>query len=102
MNAPGIVSAIITAALVVALPSASFAAEPKSEKEQVQADLKRFDQLDFDAYSRRKDMKLFRELHCPDVKVVFPDGRTTLGIDQHGQDAHGYMEIGRASCRERV
>jgi hypothetical protein len=44
--------------------------------------LKRFDQLGFQAYSERKNMKLFKEIHCPDVKVVFPDGRTTQGIEQ--------------------
>lgn len=99
MNAPGIVSVIITAALVAAVPSASVAAEPKSEKEQVQANLQRFDQLDFDAYSRRKDMKLFREIHCPDVKVVFPDGRTTLGIDQHVDDVNNGLFNGTPDSR---
>jgi hypothetical protein len=49
------------------------AAESKNEEyDQVQANLRRFDQLDFDAYSERKNMKLFREIHYPDVKVVFP------------------------------
>jgi SnoaL-like polyketide cyclase len=57
--------------------------------DQVQANLKRFDQLDFEAYSERKNMKLFREIHCPDVKVVFPDGRTTQGIEQHVTDING-------------
>jgi len=61
-------------------------ASAKGKHDQVQANLKRFDQLDFEAYSERKNMKLFRELHCPDVKVVFPDGRTTQGIDQHVTD----------------
>jgi len=80
---------IITTALVAAVFSVSLAAEPTNEKEVVEANLKRFDQLDFDAYSQRKDMKLFREIHCPDVKVVFPDGRTTYGIDQHVTDING-------------
>lgn len=61
----------------------------KSKHDQVQANLKRFDQLDFEAYSERKNMKLFRDIHCPDVKVVFPDGRTTQGIDQHVTDIDG-------------
>lgn len=79
--------ALAATAWMAAVSSA--AAEPKSEKERVQANLKRFDQLDFDAYSHRKDMKLFRDIHCPDVKVVFPDGRTTHGIDQHVKDIDG-------------
>lgn len=59
------------------------------ERDQVQANLNRFDQLDFEAYSERKNMQLFREIHCPDVKVVFPDGRTTHGIDPHVTDING-------------
>lgn len=83
------VMAFVTTAFVAAVFSVSLAAEPGSEKERVQENLKRFDQLDFDAYSQRKNMKLFRDLHCPDVKVVFPDGRTTYGIDQHVTDING-------------
>jgi predicted ester cyclase len=77
-------------ALSFGLTGAAQAAEPSAkERDQVQAHLKRFDQLDFEAYSERKNMKLFREIHCPDVKVVFPDGRTTQGIDQHVTDING-------------
>ena len=83
------VLALVITAVMAAVPSVSFAAGPESEKERVQENLKRFDQLDFDAYSHRKDMKLFREIHCADVKVVFPDGRTTQGIDQHVKDIEG-------------
>lgn len=58
----------------------------KNETKEVKANLERFDRLDFDAYSKRKDMKLFKDIHCPDVKVVFPEGRTTVGIEQHLKD----------------
>jgi len=36
-------------------------------------------------------MNLFREIHCPNVnvKVVFPDGRTTERIEQHVTDING-------------
>lgn len=82
--------ASIILALSFGLSGAPQAAESKKgEPEQVQANLKRFDRLDFEAYSQRKNMKLFREIHCPDVKVVFPDGRTTQGIDQHVTDIDG-------------
>lgn len=78
------------AALSYVFGGAPQAAESKNEEhDQVQANLKRFDQLDFDAYSKRKNMKLFREIHCSDVKVVFPDGRTTHGIEQHVTDMDG-------------
>lgn len=79
--------AIMIVALSLGLTGAALAAESgKKDHDQVQANLKRFDQLDFEAYSERKNMKLFQEIHCPDVKVVFPDGRTTEGIEQHVAD----------------
>jgi ketosteroid isomerase-like protein len=79
--------AMMIVALSLGLTGVARAAESgKKEHDQVQANLKRFDQLDFEAYSERKNMKLFREIHCPDVKVVFPDGRTTEGIEQHVAD----------------
>ncbi|HRO65961.1 MAG TPA: hypothetical protein PL182_00200 [Pseudobdellovibrionaceae bacterium] len=37
------------------------------------ANVDKFDHLDFDAYSQKKDMKLLEKMHCPDGKVVFPD-----------------------------
>lgn len=89
MTTTKMISTLVATAFVAAVSPAFLAAEPKSETERVQENLKRFDQLDFDAYSQRKDMKLFRDLHCPDVKVVFPDGRTTHGIDQHVTDING-------------
>ena len=82
--------ALITSAYIAVVATVSLAADSKSEREQVQANLKRFDQLDFDAYSQRKDMKLFEEIHCADVKVVFPDGRTTHGIHQHKRTSMGF------------
>lgn len=81
--------ALATTAGVAAVSSAALAADPRSEEEQVQENMNRFDRLDFDAYSHRKDMKRFRDIHCPAVKVVFPDGRTTHGIDGHVKDIDG-------------
>lgn len=79
---------------------ASVAGEPtKNEKEQVQANLQPFDRLDFDAYSHRKDMKLFEALHCPDVKVVFPDGRVTHGIQEHVADINNVLFNGTPDSR---
>ena len=83
------VMALITSGIIASATTVAIAAESMSEEAQVQANLKRFDQLDFDAYSHRKDMKLFAEIHCADVKVVFPDGRTTHGIEQHLKDIEG-------------
>lgn len=69
------------------------------EDSEVQANLQRFDQLDFEAYSLRKDMNLFKRLHCPDVKVVFPDGRITTGIDAHVDDINNILFNGTPDSR---
>jgi SnoaL-like domain len=49
-----------------------------------QANLDRFDRLDFEAWNNR-NWTLFEELHIPDVLVVDFNGNTTRGIDQHLQ-----------------
>lgn len=49
-----------------------------------QANLDRFDRLDFEAWNNR-NWTLFEELHSPDVLVVDFTGTTTRGIDQHLQ-----------------
>lgn len=51
---------------------------------QEQANLYRFDILDFEAWNNR-NWTLFQELHSPDVLVVDFNGNTTRGIDQHLQ-----------------
>lgn len=65
----------------------------------VAANLKRFDQLDFEAYSNRKDMGLFKRLHCPNVKVVFPDGRVTHGVEAHLADMDNILFNGTPDSR---
>lgn len=67
------------------------------EKAQIVKHLHRFDQLDFDAFSKQ-DWKLFNEFHCADVVVKFPDGRETKGIDQHQKDIAG-MFVGTPDMR---
>lgn len=79
-----------------AAPAASAAS---NDDAQVQANLKQFDKLDFEAYSNRKDMDLFKRLHCPDVKVVFPDGRVTTGIDAHLADMDNILFNGTPDSR---
>ena len=81
-----------------AAPAAEAAATSEADA-VVAANLKRFDQLDFDAYSNRKDMDLFRKLHCPDVKVVLPDGRETVGIDAHVDDINNIFFNGTTDSR---
>ena len=49
-----------------------------------QANLDRFDKLDFEAWNNR-NWTLFQELHTPDVLVVDFNGNTTMSIEQHLQ-----------------
>jgi hypothetical protein len=94
------ISATVLTALLVAVSAAPEAADPTgSESGLVQANLKRFDQLDFDAYSHRKNMNLFKALHCADVKVVFPDGRVTNGIQAHVDDINNVLFNGTPDSR---
>lgn len=51
----------------------------------VKANLERFDILDFEAFSNQ-NWTLLNEIHAPDVLVIWPDGRQTIGIEQHDKD----------------
>lgn len=44
-----------------------------------------FDTLDFNVFSHR-DWSRFHESHDKNIKVHFPDGHTTEGLDVHIQD----------------
>ena len=94
-----ITATAIAGFLAAASPALQAADPPTADNSQVQANLKRFDQLDFDAYSHRKDMKLFQALHCADVKVVFPDGRVTHGIKAHVDDINNVLFNGTPDSR---
>lgn len=50
-----------------------------------QRDLKTFDTLDFDIYSNQKWERL-AESHRPDIKVHWPDGHVTVGLERHIED----------------
>ena len=63
-----------------------------------QANLVRFDILDFEAWNNR-NWTLFQELHNPDVLVVDSNGNTTRGIAQHLQWA---MSAVGANTESRV
>ena len=49
---------------------------------EIEANLITFDTLDFVVYSTQ-DWKRLHESHGKDIKVVYPDGSTTIGIDEH-------------------
>jgi SnoaL-like polyketide cyclase len=48
----------------------------------VRGNLKTFDTLDFEVYSNQRWDRL-AESHAPNVKVFYPDGHTTTGLDAH-------------------
>jgi SnoaL-like polyketide cyclase len=52
---------------------------------EIESNLKTFDTLDFDVFSNQKWDRL-GESHAPNVKVVWPDGHFTVGIDVHIED----------------
>jgi hypothetical protein len=53
-----------------------------SNDETVARNLATFDTLDFNVFSRR-DWDRFHESHDKNIKVHFPDGHTTEGLDVH-------------------
>ena len=50
--------------------------------------LRKFDELDFEVFNGEnwEDMKLS---HAKDIKVTWPDGRVTIGIETHIEDLKG-------------
>jgi len=78
-------SRLIAVVVVAGAPLSAVRAAPAEVSPNVIKLMQRFDQLDFDAFSRQ-DWKLFSEIHCPDVVVTFPDGHVTHGIEKHVED----------------
>jgi SnoaL-like domain len=74
-------------AQVEASPSSSSSNQTEivvAQTPEEQANLDRFDKLDFEAWNNR-NWTLFQEIHSPDVLVVDFNGNTTRGIEQHLQ-----------------
>ncbi len=78
---------LLAAALVAPFASAADAklAEFEALKQQVQVHLATFDDLDFNVFSNQKWDELHNS-HTKDVKVHWPDGHITVGIDRHIDD----------------
>ena len=55
------------------------------EKANVQANIERFDYLDFVTFNEQ-DWEEFNKIHSSDVLVGFPDGRQTQGTEDHHKD----------------
>lgn len=74
-----------------AVLTTGLAKEPAPAESEIVKKLQRFDQLDFDAFSKQ-DWKLFDEIHCPDVVVIMPDGHEIHGIQPHREDIASMFE----------
>jgi len=55
------------------------------ERAEVEKNIKTFDELDFVVFSNQEWMRL-HESHSKDVKVNWPDGHYTTGIEKHIED----------------
>lgn len=60
-------------------------AAAETERATIARNLKTFDELDFVVFSNQEWARL-HESHSPDVKVHWPDGHTTAGIEKHIED----------------
>lgn len=86
----GLLSVITSSYIITPSYSQFNITAPQDQEAVVKANLVRFDKLDFDAFSNQ-NWTLFNEIHAPDVKVVWPDGRQTTGIEQHDKDVKAFF-----------
>ena len=56
-----------------------------ASNDSIASHLKTFDELDFDVFSNQKWDRL-KESHAQNIKVYWPDGHVTEGIDVHIED----------------
>jgi len=59
--------------------------EVQKERASIEKNLKTFDELDFVVFSNQEWTRL-HESHAKDVKVHWPDGHATTGIEKHIED----------------
>jgi hypothetical protein len=84
---------ILTSALAILASMTLSVAQAKDKKQsdlealqkRVEANIKTFDDLDFNVFSNQKWDEL-KHSHAKDVKVHWPDGHITNGIDKHIDD----------------
>lgn len=83
------------AALAPLLALAAAACATSGHAQQAEADLRReathlatFDDLDYNVFTGQKWAELHRS-HAHDIKVNWPDGHSTVGIDRHIEDLKG-------------
>ncbi len=84
MKRYAVIAALFVVVALVTLSRTGWGAE-KLMTLTVDQKLKKFDDLDFDAFTNQK-WDRFHETHTDDVTVVWPDGHETHGFDAHIKD----------------
>jgi len=62
----------------------------QAEDARIEANLETFDTLDFEVFSNQQWERL-HESHAEDIKVHWPDGRVTEGIEMHIEDLQAFF-----------
>jgi hypothetical protein len=80
------VAVLVAVVAVLAFGRAAQAEDPhKDKKDSAATRLEKFDELDYEAFSKQ-NWDLFHKTHTDDVVVVWPDGHETKGFDKHIED----------------
>jgi hypothetical protein len=75
----------VASVAVVAVLAYGRTAEAKDPQDIGVTRLEKFDELDFEAFSKQ-NWEMFHETHTDDVTVVWPDGHETKGFEKHIED----------------
>lgn len=77
--------ATILALAAAACATSGHAQQAEADKRLEAAHLATFDDLDYNVFTGQKWAELHRS-HAHDIKVTWPDGHSTVGIDRHVED----------------
>jgi hypothetical protein len=78
--------AVLTSIALAFIASVRADEKCDAEKKAVDKHLAAFDDLDFNRFSKAKDLPGFNHSHTQDVLVHWPDGHTTKGLKKHLED----------------
>jgi hypothetical protein len=84
-NKPIVLLLGVASVVVVAVLSYGRKAEAKAPKDIQALRLEKFDELDYEAFSKQ-NWDMFHKTHTDDVTVVWPDGHETKGFEKHIED----------------
>jgi len=69
----------------------------KNERATIAKDIKTFDELDFVVFTNQEWTRM-HESHSKDVKVNWPDGHSTIGLDRHIEDLKALFVYAPDTC----